>query len=60
MYLSRPPLARVYSGFLSGEDTNARLRYLFECGMNMMSIALDLPTQLGLDSDDPRAEDEVG
>lgn len=60
MYRSRPPLQRIYSGFLSGEDTNARLRYLFERGMNTMSIALDLPTQLGLDSDDPRAEDEVG
>ena len=60
MYRSRPPLHRIYSGFLSGEDTNARLRYLFERGMNTMSIALDLPTQLGLDSDDPRAEDEVG
>jgi len=60
MYRSRPPLQRVYSGFLSGEDTNTRLRYLFERGMTTMSIALDLPTQLGLDSDDPRAEDEVG
>lgn len=60
MYRTRPPLQRVYSGFLSGEDTNARLRFLFEQGMNTMSIALDLPTQLGLDSDDPRAEDEVG
>lgn len=60
MYRSKPPLQRVYSGFLSGEDTNARLRYLFERGMTTMSIALDLPTQLGLDSDDPRAEDEVG
>jgi methylmalonyl-CoA mutase N-terminal domain/subunit len=60
MYRSRPPLHRIYSGFLSGEDTNARLSYLFERGMATMSIALDLPTQLGLDSDDPRAEDEVG
>jgi methylmalonyl-CoA mutase N-terminal domain/subunit len=60
MYRSRPPLNRVYSGFLSGEDTNSRLRYLFDRGMKTMSIALDLPTQLGLDSDDPRAEDEVG
>jgi methylmalonyl-CoA mutase N-terminal domain/subunit len=60
MYRSRPPLQRVYSGFLSGEDTNERLRYLFERGMTTMSIALDLPTQLGLDSDDPKAEDEVG
>jgi methylmalonyl-CoA mutase, N-terminal domain len=60
MYRSRPPLQRIYSGFLSGEDTNSRLRYLFDRGMNTMSLALDLPTQLGLDSDDPRAEDEVG
>jgi methylmalonyl-CoA mutase N-terminal domain/subunit len=60
MYRSRPLLQRVYSGFLSGEDTNARLNYLLEQGLRSLSLALDLPTQLGLDSDDPRAEDEVG
>ncbi len=60
MYRQRPILQRVYSGFLSGEDTSARLKYLTEQGMRTLSIALDLPTQLGLDSSDARAEDEVG
>jgi len=60
MYRQRPIMQRIYSGFLSGEDTNARLKYLIDQGMRSLSIALDLPTQLGLDSDDPRAEDEVG
>ena len=60
MYRSRPLLHRVYSGFLSGEDTSARLKYLTEQGLRGLSLALDLPTQLGLDSDDPQAEDEVG
>jgi len=60
MYRSRPILQRVYSGFLSGEDTSARLNFLIEQGLRALSLALDLPTQLGLDSDDPKAEDEVG
>ena len=60
LYRKRPILQRVYSGFLSGEDTNERLNYLIQQGMRSLSIALDLPTQLGLDSNDPRAEDEVG
>lgn len=60
MYRSRPLLHRVYSGFLSGEDTNTRLKYLTEQGLRGLSLALDLPTQLGLDSGDPRAEGEVG
>ena len=46
MYRSRPLLIRVYSGFLSGEDSNSRLKYLFDRGMKALSIALDLPTQL--------------
>src|SRR5262249_19371999 len=49
-----------YAGFASAEETNARFRYLLERGQTGLSIAFDLPTQLGLDSDDPRAEGEVG
>lgn len=49
-----------YSGFGSAEETNARFRYLLEQGQTGFSIALDLPTQLGLDSDDPLARPEVG
>ncbi|MCL5067790.1 MAG: methylmalonyl-CoA mutase family protein [Thaumarchaeota archaeon] len=51
---------RQYSGFGSAEDTNRRFRYLLEHGQTGLSVAFDLPTQLGLDSDDPRAEGEVG
>jgi len=60
MYRNRPILQRIYSGFLSGEDTNSRFKYLIDQGMRSLSIALDLPTQLGLDSDDPKGEDDVG
>ena len=49
-----------YSGFGTAEETNARFRYLIERGQTGFSIALDLPTQVGLDSDDPLAEGEVG
>ncbi len=51
---------RQYSGFGSAEDTNKRFRYLLEHGQTGLSVAFDLPTQLGLDSDDPRAVGEVG
>ena len=47
-------------GFASAEESNARYRYLLEQGQTGLSVAFDLPTQLGLDSDDPRAEGEVG
>lgn len=47
MYRSRPPLYRICSGFLSGEDTNAELRYLCGRGMATMSIALDLTGMTG-------------
>jgi methylmalonyl-CoA mutase N-terminal domain/subunit len=49
-----------YSGFGTAEETNKRFRYLLEQGQTGFSIALDLPTQIGLDSDDPQAEGEVG
>ena len=49
-----------YSGFASAEEANARYRYLIEQGQTGFSIALDLPTQMGIDADSPRAEGEVG
>ncbi|MDO9409013.1 methylmalonyl-CoA mutase [Patulibacter sp.] len=49
-----------YSGYGSPKETNARIKRLIAEGQKGFSIALDLPTQLGLDSDDPRAEGEVG
>jgi methylmalonyl-CoA mutase N-terminal domain/subunit len=60
MYRGRPWTIRQYAGFASAEETNARFRYLLERGQTGVSVAFDLPTQLGYDSDDPRAEGEVG
>src|SRR5436189_6267745 len=60
MYRGRPWTIRQYAGFASAEETNERFRYLLERGQTGLSIAFDLPTQLGLDSDDPRALGEVG
>jgi methylmalonyl-CoA mutase, N-terminal domain len=60
MYRGRPWTMRQYAGFGSAEETNARFRYLLEQGQTGLSIAFDLPTQLGLDSDDARAAGEVG
>jgi methylmalonyl-CoA mutase N-terminal domain/subunit len=60
MYRGRPWTIRQYAGFGSAEDTNTRFRYLLERGQTGLSTAFDLPTQLGLDSDDPRAAGEVG
>lgn len=60
MYRRRLWTMRQYSGFGSAEETNARFRYLLEQGQTGLSIAFDLPTQMGYDSDDPRAEGEVG
>src|SRR6267154_2763502 len=60
MYRGRPWTMRQYAGFGSAEETNARFRYLLERGQTGLSIAFDLPTQLGYDSDDPRALGEVG
>src|SRR5207253_166788 len=51
---------RQYAGFGSAEETNERFRYLLAGGQHGLSIAFDLPTQLGYDSDDPPAEGEVG
>ena len=60
MYRGRPWTIRQYAGFASAEDSNARYRYLLEAGQTGLSIAFDLPTQLGYDSDDPRSLGEVG
>jgi methylmalonyl-CoA mutase N-terminal domain/subunit len=60
MYRGRPWTIRQYAGFGSAEETNARFRYLLERGQTGLSVAFDLPTQLGLDSDHPRAAGEVG
>ena len=60
MYRRKPWTIRQYAGFASAEESNARYRYLLERGQTGLSIAFDLPTQLGYDSDDPRSQGEVG
>ena len=60
MYRGRPWTIRQYAGFGSAEETNARFRYLLGKGQTGLSVAFDLPTQLGYDSDHPLAEGEVG
>jgi methylmalonyl-CoA mutase N-terminal domain/subunit len=60
MYRGRPWTIRQYAGYGSAEETNARFRYLLERGQTGLSVAFDLPTQLGYDSDDPLSEGEVG
>ncbi len=60
MYRGRLWTMRQYAGFASARESNARYRLLLEKGQTGLSVAFDLPTQLGLDSDDPRAEGEVG
>ena len=60
MYRERLWTMRQYAGYASAAESNARYRYLLEHGSTGLSMAFDLPTQLGLDSDDPRALGEVG
>ncbi|MGH3028673.1 MAG: methylmalonyl-CoA mutase family protein, partial [Gaiellaceae bacterium] len=60
MYRGKPWTIRQYAGFASAEETNARFRYLLQHGQTGLSVAFDLPTQLGYDSDDARAAGEVG
>jgi methylmalonyl-CoA mutase, N-terminal domain len=60
MYRDRLWTMRQYAGFASPEDTNERYRYLTEHGSTGLSMAFDLPTQLGRDSDDPLCGGEVG
>jgi len=60
MYLSQPWTMRQYSGFATAEETNLRFKYLLQQGQTGLSVAFDLPTQIGYDSDDPMSEGEVG
>src|SRR5215467_9506048 len=60
MYRERLWTMRQYVGFGTPAETNARFKYLMGHGQDALNVAFDLPTQLGLDSDDPRAEGEVG
>ena len=60
MYRSRLWTMRQYAGFGTAAETNARFRLLLDAGQTGLSVAFDLPTQMGFDSDSPRAEGEVG
>ena len=60
MYRGRMWTMRQYSGFASAEATNKRYHYLLEQGQTGLSVAFDLPTQIGYDSDSPNAQGEVG
>jgi methylmalonyl-CoA mutase N-terminal domain/subunit len=60
MYRGRLWSMRQYAGFASAAESNARYRYLLEQGVSGLSVAFDLPTQMGYDSDHPLAEGEVG
>ena len=60
MYRSRFWTMRQYAGFATAEETNRRFRYLLEQGQTGLSVAFDLPTQMGYDSDAPEADGEVG
>jgi methylmalonyl-CoA mutase, N-terminal domain len=60
MYRSRLWTMRQYAGFGTAEESNRRYRYLLEQGQTGLSVAFDLPTQMGIDSDDERATGEVG
>lgn len=60
MYQGRMWTMRQFSGFSTPEETNARYRYLLSQGQTGLSVAFDLPTLMGYDSDDPISEGEVG
>jgi methylmalonyl-CoA mutase N-terminal domain/subunit len=60
MYRARPWTMRQYAGFGTAEETNKRFQYLLDHGQTGLSCAFDLPTQMGYDSDHPRAAGEVG
>jgi methylmalonyl-CoA mutase N-terminal domain/subunit len=60
MYRSRLWTMRQYAGFGTAAETNARFRLLLDAGQTGLSVAFDLPTQMGIDSDSPRAVGEVG
>jgi len=60
MYCGKLWTMRQYAGFSTAAESKKRYRYLFERGTTGLSVAFDLPTQIGMDSDDPRARGEVG
>jgi methylmalonyl-CoA mutase, N-terminal domain len=60
MYRKRPWTMRQYAGYATAKESNERYKYLLAHGGTGLSMAFDLPTQLGLDSDDPRCLGEVG
>jgi methylmalonyl-CoA mutase N-terminal domain/subunit len=60
MYRGRLWTMRQYAGFGTAEESNRRYKFLLEQGQTGLSVAFDLPTQIGYDSDDPQAEGEVG
>jgi methylmalonyl-CoA mutase N-terminal domain/subunit len=60
MYRGRFWTMRQYAGYASADESNARYKYLLEHGTTGLSVAFDLPTQIGLDSDDPLSAGEVG
>jgi methylmalonyl-CoA mutase N-terminal domain/subunit len=60
MYRGRLWTMRQYAGYASAQESNTRYKYLLEQGQTGLSVAFDLPTQLGYDADDPLAEGEVG
>ena len=60
MYRGRLWTMRQYAGYATAEETNARYKFLLDQGQTGLSVAFDLPTQLGYDADDPLAQGEVG
>ena len=60
MYRGRLWTMRQYAGFGTAQETNGRFRHLLDAGQTGLSVAFDLPTQMGIDSDDSRAQGEVG
>jgi methylmalonyl-CoA mutase N-terminal domain/subunit len=60
MYRGRVWTMRQYAGFGTARETNERFRHLLDAGQTGLSVAFDLPTQMGLDSDSPRSQGEVG
>lgn len=60
MYRGRLWTMRQYAGFATAEETNQRFHYLLQQGQTGLSVAFDLPTQIGYDADDPLATGEVG
>src|SRR3990172_5087609 len=60
MYATQPWTMRQYAGYATAAETNRRYKYLLERGQTGLSVAFDLPTQMGYDPGDPMAKGEVG